>query len=187
MIYLYIFLLLIVIVLVMPIKIRVIRNDKHNDVDIFFVKLFNKRLDLDELYYKLLSDKRDNKITINSILYNLGLFIKSYSIIRNTCKMVEISKLTIVSKTKSKKEENQVYSSIVFWNTISYTRSFLMKNFKKVSNEYYSMQIAGDDRELSFELRLNFRLIYLLISVFTNYKDIPKIIKFHKKGSENNA
>ena len=61
-----------------------------------------------------------------------------------------------------------------------------MKNFKKVSNEYYSMQIARDDRELAFELKLNFRLIYLLISIFTNFKDIPKIIKFHKKGSENN-
>ena len=185
--YLYIVLLLFLIVLLMPIKIRIIRNDKHNDVDIFFVKVFNKRLDLDELYYKLLSDKKENKITINSILYNLGIFIKSYPIIKKTCKMIEISKLTIVSKTKLKKEENQVYSSIVFWNTISYSRSFLMKNFKKIGNEYYSMQVAKDDRDVSFEIKLNFRLVYLLISVFSSFNEIPKIIKFHKKGSEKNA
>ena len=186
--YLYIILILILLILIMPIKIKISKTSKHIDVDVYFVKIFNVKLDFDKLMKKLLTTKYNPDIvTINGILYNMGMIIKSYGIIKEICSMIVISKMTWIYKINFEKEELEVYATFIGWNTISYFRSFLISSFKNIKNEYYSIQTTKEVVGLSFEMVMNFRLIYLFFALFKKIKDIPKIIKFHKKGSEKNA
>lgn len=183
--FLYIFLVLIFILLIMPIRIRIIRNDKHNDIDIYFVKIFNIRFDLDATIKKFFSDKNSNDaITLDKILYNIGLIIKSSNIIKDTISLITVSKLTWIMQTKSKNKEIEVFAIVASWNGILYLRKLIYKNFKEVKNEYYSVQNQGAKIDALFDAVLDFRIIYFLFAVFKNYKDIKKIRIFVKKGSE---
>lgn len=183
--FLYIFLVLIFILLIMPIRIRIVRNDKHNDIDIYFVKIFNIRFDLDAAIKKFFSDKNSNDaITLDKILYNIGLIIKSSNIIKDTISLMTVSKLTWIMKTKSKNKETEVFAIVASWNGILYLRKLIYKNFKEVKNEYYSVQNQGAKIDALFDAVLDFRIIYFLFAVFKNYKDIKKIRIFVKKGSE---
>lgn len=186
MLYLYIFLIIIVFIIIMPIKIRVIRNDSYNDIDVYFIKIFNMRLDLDEIIKRMFFDK-NSSISLNSILYNIGLFIKSSNIIKDTVKQMKISKLTCIFQVNLKNEKIEMLGIVTAWNSICYLRDFIYKYFKEINNEYYSVQTNNEKINSSFEIILNFRLIYIIFSVLKNFKDIKKIIKFIKKGKEKNV
>lgn len=186
MLYLYIFLIILLFLILMPIKIRIIRNDSFNDIDIYLVKIFNIRLDFDKFIKKVFSDK-DNTVTLNSILYNLGLFIKSSNIIKSTIEQVSVFKLTWIFQVNLKNEKLEMYGTIASWNSIFILRNFIYKYFKSVNNEYYSVQTSDEKINTSFEMILNFRIIYLLFSVLRNFKDIKKIKTFIKKGNEKNV
>lgn len=186
MLYLYIFLIIIVFIIIMPIKIRVIRNESYNDIDVYFIKIFNMRLDLDGIIKKFFFDK-NSSISLNSILYNIGLFIKSSNIIKDTIKQMKISKLTCISQVNLKNEKIEMLGIVTAWNSICYLRDFIYKYFKEINNEYYSVQTNNKKINSSFEIILNFRLIYIILSVLKNFKDIKKIIKFIKKGKEKNV
>lgn len=170
----------------MPIKIRIIRNDSFNDIDIYFVKIFNIRLDFDEFVKKAFSDK-NNSVTLNSVLYNLGLVVKSSNIIKGTIKQIRISKLTWIFQVNLENEKLEMYGTIASWNSICILRNYIYKYFKSVNNEYYSVQTSDEKLNTSFEMILNFRLIYLLFSVLINLKDIKRIKTFIKKGNEKNV
>lgn len=186
MLYLYIFLIIIVFIIIMPIKIRVIRNNSYNDIDVYFIKIFNMRLDLDEIIKRMFFDK-NSSISLNSILYNIGLFIKSSNIIKDTVKQMKISKMTCIFQVNLKNEKIEMLGIVTAWNSICYLRDFIYKYFKEINNEYYSVQTNNEKINSSFEIILNFRLIYIIFSVLKNFKDIKKIIKFIKKGKEKNV
>ena len=50
-------LIVIVIILVMPIKVVAARDDVRGDVDIFFTKIFDLRLDFDQLVRRLFAER----------------------------------------------------------------------------------------------------------------------------------
>ncbi len=187
MIYLFFVLILIICILLMPIKINITKDKDKTNVDIYFIKLFNKRLDFDELIKRLFSDYSNSTSSINNLLYNLGMLVKSHNIIKDTCQMITISKITWIYKINLSSDELEMYAMVLGWNSISYLRSFLLSSFKRVKDEYYAIQSNNDKALATFALHMNFRPIYLLIATFKNIKDIPKIIKYHKKGSEKNV
>lgn len=186
--YLYIILFFLLIILIMPIKIKIYKKSKHIDVDLYFAKSLNLRLDFDKMMKKILMKNYNYHVdALNNFLYNLGIFIKSYGIVRELCKITMISKLTWIYQINLEKEELEMYSMIVGWNFIAYLRNFLNSFFKGISDEYYSIQTENETFGLSFEIIINFRFIYLVYVLIKKIKDIPKIIEFHKKGSEKNV
>lgn len=186
--YLYIILFFLLIILIMPIKIKIYKKSKHVDVDLYFSKLLNLKLDFDKLMKKILMKNYKYHVNaLNNFLYNLGIIIKSYGIVRELCKITMISKITWIYKINLKKEELEMYSMIIGWNSIAYLRNFLNNFFKGISDEYYSIQTENETVGLSFEIIINFRFIYLVYVLIKKIKDIPKIIEFHKKGSEKNV
>ncbi|MGB4537448.1 MAG: hypothetical protein WBI24_02190, partial [Bacilli bacterium] len=52
-------LIVIVIILVMPIKVVAARDDVRGDVDIFFTKIFDLRLDFDQLVRRVFAERGD--------------------------------------------------------------------------------------------------------------------------------
>lgn len=182
------FLIFILALLFMPIRIRIIRNDKFNDIDIYFIKVFNVRLDFDKFIKKMFVDSdSSNKVTINKVLYNLGILIKSSNMIKSTISRVVISKLTWIVEVENKNEEANVFLTVASFNIIVYLRNLIYKYFKEVKNEYYSVQTESSKIDASFEVIFDFRIIYFILSVFKNFKDIKKIKNFIKKGSEKDA
>jgi len=168
----------------MPIKFVVSKDDNRNDIDIYLTKLFNIRFDFDEfLKYLFTVRGHREKITVNSILYNLGVFKKSINIVKSITKMTRIRKLTFIIKTKSNSLEADTWGFVFSWTIFGYFQNYAHKYFKKVDNEYYNHQIAPK-YNFNFECQFNLRLIYILFSLIKNVKDIPKVIRFIKKGSK---
>lgn len=77
MITLLIIITVLLIILFMPVKVQIIRNDKKNDINLYFVKIFNIRFDLDEFLKKLYQDNSKPSLTviINNIK-NLKIYKK---------------------------------------------------------------------------------------------------------------
>jgi len=168
----------------MPIKIVVSKDDQRSDVDIFFTKILDIRLDFDQLLRRFFAEKGDpNKITLHSILYNLGLYRNAKSIIATTTKMIKIKKLTFIIKSKSTSLDTETWSYVFSWIIFGYFQDYIHRYFKAVDNEYYNHQIAPANK-VNFECYFNIRLIYLLFALIRNIKDIPKIIRFMKKGNK---
>ena len=69
------------------------------------------------------------------------------------------------------------------WIAIGYFRDYVHRNFRVVENEYYNHQVAAANK-INFECHFNVRLAYILLALIRHFKDIPKIIKFMKKGKK---
>lgn len=186
MIYLIIFGILgiLLFVLVMPIKVRIIRNNNQNDIDVYLLWLLSKHIDIDDAIRYILATKEDRtKITRKSALYNLGLFFKSYNIFIDLFKRIRIIKSTIIWNSSVPVHEFTVFSNIFAWNLISTIRNFLTTNFKSIKNEYYSVNTLNlqSSYEVDFELIFVLRPIHLLLAIIKNYKDISKIKKYKEE------
>lgn len=183
MVYLYIFLLIILIIIFMPIKVRIIRNDYKNDVDLFFVKLFNVRLDLDKLIRYFLTTKLDRtRVTLGSILYNINMYKKSKNIINSFNKWIDIKKITIILKTNESLNDFDIYTNVLFYTGISKLQDYLKSNFKSIENQYYVVNNESENNELEFEMILNIRIAFFIYAIIRNIKDIPNIIKATKEN-----
>lgn len=180
-------LIVLTLILIMPIKVKITRNDNKNDVELILTKIFNISIDIDELIRYLLSSREDNKITLDSILYNVGLFIKMKRIIISLMGMLTISKLTYVAKQNIKDIHYNIYAYVGSWTFINYFRNFIHKRCYVVKNEYYSVRNVKDFRvyDINIECEFNVRLLYVFLAVIINIKDIPKIIKYIKGSRKN--
>ena len=177
-------LIILVLIFIMPVKIVISKNDKRSDVDIFFTKLFDVRLDFDELLKYLLTTKEDRAhITFDSIIHNLGVFKRSKNIFVSILKMSRINKLTLIIKTRSANLETDTYGYVFTWIFLCYLKKYVHEYFKKVENDYYNHQLA-EQYNVNLDCHINIRLIYIIFAVIRNIKDIPRVLKFIKKGSK---
>jgi hypothetical protein len=168
----------------MPIKFVVIKDDNHNDIDIFLTKIFNIRIDFDDfIRYVLTTKENRNKITLESIKHNYGVYQRSSNIIASLTKMIRIRKLTFIIKTKSNSIEADTWGFVGSWIIFGYFQNYVHQYFKRVDNEYYNHQIAPNFN-FNFDCHFNIRLFYIIFALIKNMKDIPKIIRFVKKGSK---
>lgn len=177
-------LIVIVIILVMPIKVVAARDDVRGDVDIFFTKIFDLRLDFDQLVRRVFAERGDpERVTARSILLSIGYYRQAKNIINTTTRMIKIKKLTFIIKTKSGSLEADTWGYVFSWIAIGYFRDYVHRNFRVVENEYYNHQVAAANK-INFECHFNVRLAYILLALIRHFKDIPKIIKFMKKGKK---
>ena len=75
----------------MPVKVQIIRNDKKNDINLYFVKIFNIRFDLDEFLKKLYQDNSKPSLTV--IINNIkNLKIYNLKIVKYSIPKIELKK-----------------------------------------------------------------------------------------------
>lgn len=161
----------------MPIKVQIIRNDKKNDINLYFVKLFNIRFDLDEFLKRFYStNSKVNFDTIINSIINLKIYNK---FLKELMKMIVIRKSTIIYYI------NNVFLSVISWNSIYAFRNFVKTNFINLENEYYNVVYDNNKKNsVEFEFIFYIRSIYFIIAYIISVK---QIIKNKKKGSAINV
>ena len=176
MIAIYIILFALFVILIMPINFRVTYNDKKSDVEIKLVKLFNIKIDIDEFIRLLLTTKgKRDKITLDSVLYNLGVFIRSRKVLRWVCKYSDVRKVSVIVYEDYEMPHLVVYS----WTLLSRLKAFIHSIFFKVSDEHY---MINDDEKLKIQLDIviQTRIIFAILAIIFNIKTVFKTIKFMK-------
>lgn len=174
--------IIIAVILIMPIRIVAVRDDVRGDVDIYFTKIFNLRLDFDQLVRRLFAERGDpERITVKSALASLSYYRQARNIIRTATRMIKIKKLTLIVKTKSGSLDTDTWGFLFSYIGLSYLRAYIHRNFRAVENEYFGHQVAAVNC-VNFECHFNVRLAYFLFALIRNIKDIPRVIKSMKKG-----
>lgn len=178
MILLIIIIVLLVLVLIMPIKVQVVyvkdesRERKYSDINFYFVKFFNKKIDLDSVIRVLTRDENDD-VSISKLIYNIQLFILGKNINKTLLKMVYVDKVTALFTT------NSIYQYVLYNNIISLSSMFINGYTKDVGSEYYSV-LLKENRNSNFEIIFYIRGVYALFAIIANIKDLIKIRKFIK-------
>lgn len=171
---------IILFILLMPIGIRIIHNDNRSDVDLYFYKLFNYRLDLDEFIKLFITEKKDRKkIKLRTIINNLEISIKTRKILYDAMGVSKVLKSTILLK----ENYDNIFTFISYWNLCSYFSSFINAYFKKVKNEYY--MTSNSKKELCFELIIEIRLIKLIYVMLKDLNEVVKAIKIKRRQKKN--
>ena len=160
----------------MPINFRLTYDDKKSNVEVKLIKIFNIRIDIDQFIRLLLTTrgKRD-KITLDSILYNLGIFIRSRKILRWVCKVSDVSKVSVIMYQDYEWPHLVVYS----WTILSGIKDFIHSFFFKVRDEHY---MVNDNNKFKFQIDIiiQSRIIFVILAIIFNIKDLFKIIRFMK-------
>ena len=158
------------IILLIPLKIRVIRNNNYNDIDLYIITK-DIRIDIDRLF-KSLIDNTNPKTTINDIkrLYN------SQNIIKSIFKLSKVVKLTIVLYPHI--IINNIYVDYMSFMITNYLYHYIDSTFKKVESSYIStsLETLNTSKCINIEIVLKIKLIYFLIAVFSNYSDFKKVV-----------
>ena len=167
--------------LLFPLKIRVIRNDNQNDIDLYIVKKWNLQVDIDEAISRLY-EKNDYHPSTFTTIYNLAKVYKSRNFIKSVLSVSKIKKITIIFKNNIKDESAKIYFSLFSWVIIGKIRDYILNNFNKVKDEYYMVDDFATSRTMvNLEIIFEVRLIYFILSILKNIKELPKLIKLFKK------
>lgn len=167
--------------LLFPLKIRVIRNDNQNDIDLYIVKKWNLQVDIDEAISRLY-EKNDYHPSTFTTIYNLAKVYKSRNFIKSVLSVSKIKKITIIFKNNIKDESAKIYFSLFSWVMIGKIRDYILNNFNKVKDEYYMVDDFATSRTMvNLEIIFEVRLIYFILSILKNIKELPKLIKLFKK------
>jgi hypothetical protein len=158
----------------MPINIKVLYDKENSRVDIRLVKLFNLRLSIGKVLKYLVTTKgHREEVTLDSIIYNISVFMKSRAIINEVAKMARVKKITINSGLDYEK-----YILVVnAWIAVDRMNRFLKKMFNRVENEYYMIS-HSEKPYLAVELIVEVRIIFLLLAIIIKIKDLFKVMKF---------
>ena len=171
-----IFIFLFIILLFVPIGARVIYDDTYSDIDIFIFKYIRYKFDLDSFLRKFLVDKNNNgRISLPTIINNLEIMINSRKTIKDIMKTMYVKKSTIILK----QDYDNYLLFVFFWNIVSRYTYIIRKSFKNVENEYY--MTSANDKDISIELILRFRLINVLLSLLKNTKEMFKVVKIKRR------
>lgn len=165
---------IIFLLIVMPIEFRVIYTNARGDLEINLVKLLNIRIDLDKVIRYLLTTKgHREEITLEGIIYNFTIFRKSKNIFNTLARLTIIKKMTVIAYEDYEKN----YLVINSWILLNYVKAILKNKFWRIKNDYY--MVADDDRfRLNFEAIMEVRIIFIIIAIILNIKDVFKTIKF---------
>ncbi len=176
----FVILFILIFILLMPIGIRFIYDDNRSDVDIYFYRLFNYRLDLDEFIKYFITEKSNrNRIDFKTIVNNIEVTIKTKKLLLDIINKSRINKSTIILK----ENYENIWTFMSFWNVASIYSNIINSNFQSVKNEYY--MIANTKREMSFEIVMEVRLIKLFVVVIKDYKEVIKFIKIKRRQKKN--
>lgn len=161
----------VIIILLIPIKVQVVRKDNKNDLNLYFVKVFNLKLDLDRLIKKVLRTNKNS--SLDSVINNIEFIKRHNHFIKELITFINIKKITIIYTT------NTLITSFLSWNSIYILRNYLITNVLNVENEYYNVDIKNTNN-VSFELIFYMRPIYIIIAYVISIKKY-----FKKRGIKN--
>ena len=161
-------------IFVMPINVRVIYDKNNSKVELRLVKIFNIKFSVGKVLRYFVTTKRNrDEITLDGIIYNLTIFIKSKDIIRLVCRLAKVKKVTVSAGI-----DYEHYLLVVnLWMAVSRLKIFLRHTFYKVENEHYLIN-NSDELYFGTELIIETRIILLLIAIIIKIKDLFKVIKF---------
>ena len=142
----------------MPIELQIKYDEKNSSVKLNFIKLFNLQISISRFLKLLLTTKNQRDIiTLESIIYNTIIFLKSKKLIKSLCSLSYIKKISFVAYVKEK----------------------LHEYFYKVYNEYYIV-LPEEKTKLRFYTVVQIRIILIILGILFNIKEIFKIRKFMK-------
>jgi hypothetical protein len=174
-------LVILILFLVTPIRVVITKDETKSDIDFYFTRIFNLRLDFDEFIKALFTEAgTPEKISPAKIIRTYQNYNRFSPFIRTATRMTSLDKITLVVRTGGKSLERQTWNFVFSWILIAYFQNLVHGYFKSVKDEYYN-QVPAEKTAVLFELRFNFRLIYLVFSGIKNLNRIPQLIH-PKKG-----
>jgi len=177
-------LIIIIIILVMPIEVVFKKDEINNDIDIFLTKLFNLRLDFDEVLKLLLTTKENRTdITLSGLKHNYHLFMLARNLIYDVSKNTRPKELSFVFKAKKVYPELDIFIYVGLWSFLSYLKNKFHEFVPRLENDNYEL-VYTSNFNFSFYWSVRLRVIYIIFSIIKNYKDLFKIRKFLRKGKK---
>lgn len=172
----YIIFFIISLLLIMPIELQIKYDEKNSSVKLNFIKLFNLQISISRFLKLLLTTKNQRDIiTLESIIYNTIIFLKSKKLIKSLCSLSYIKKISFVAY-ESYEHPHMITST---WVLINYVKEKLHEYFYKVYNEYYIV-LPEEKTKLRFYTVVQIRIILIILGILFNTKEIFKIRKFMK-------
>lgn len=179
--------LLVFLFLLMPITIRAVKQHAKVDVDIYFSRLLDIKIDYNTFMRGLLLAGKEQVETVG-LLQTVEKTYKYRALLNDITKRSTITKVSFVPQIYLDDPIAGTYLNVLNWNLIAYFKKYLHDHFRKVEDEYYFVNIPSESRvKFLFEIEIRTRLIYLVISILKNIKLVPEMLKsLFKKRSINN-
>lgn len=167
----YIITFILTILLFMPVKVEINKDEDRNDLKLYFIKIFNIKIDLSLIIKKIIKSNDSN--LSYTFRKNYEYYKNHKSFFKSFINLITIKKITIIVNTIS------LYTSFAGWNVIYAIRNYLKMNLIDVENEYYNVMIK-ETNSIKIEVVFYVRLIYFIVSYVINIKEFIK-----KRGIKN--
>lgn len=172
----FLLLLFIFIVLVMPIEFKVTHSDAKSKVEVRFVKLFDLQFEIVKFIKFFLTTKEDREhITLEGILYNMTLFLKSRQIIQSVCSYSTVQKTSLLVYADY---EHPLWV-VSNWILVDKMKNLIHHFFHRVSDEYY-MVLDRKKPGIRLEVVIQMRIILAIFAILKNIKQIIYVRKVMK-------
>lgn len=166
----YLYLLILVIPLISLFLLRVsiyLKQDENTEI----------RLKIGQILSFKLNNKKLIEICQRISKYDITLFINNQtsSNINKLLKYIIINKITVINQNNIFNEIWNIYIPVSYQMFYLYLDQILNKNFKKVTNKYYSIMYSTiGNYQLKFEIDMSIRvyelLKYFIINLFNKKK-----------------
>lgn len=178
-----IFIILTLILLFSKIKIKLYKRGSGKlELDIYIFFIIHKHLDLTKILNRFIKT-HSTKENINSIISNIRLFINNNKIIENYLSKVTIKKIIFITGYNTTDPVFYPYVTILNWSIVSSVRSIVNRYFKKIENEYYQVLMNDESKKgINLDILASVNIFNLLFESIINLKEFIKLIKYIKKG-----
>ncbi|QVK20639.1 hypothetical protein KHQ82_10050 [Mycoplasmatota bacterium] len=161
-------------------KFKVVVDDDEANIDLFFTKIFNIRLDVDELIKRFTQSKhREGGFSFYETFENIKKVFESRSFIKDILSYVVIKEIQIVDKLKVQDSFYKQFVDVFNWTTLSFVQRYLRENVKEVHKEEYI--VLENFRENVARVNIycigEIKLVNIIMSILKNIREIPTIIK----------
>lgn len=176
--------IVLIIFLIMPVEVVFTKDETHNDIHFYFTKLFNLKLDFDEFIKFLLTTRENrNQVTLKSIRRNYEVLKLARHLIYDASKVSRPKALHFTLVIKKITPEIDCITYVLFFNLLTYLKGVIKYYVPRQDDEQYKLEF-GDKFNFTFKWSLKIRILYIILSIIKNYKDIFRIIKFLRKGKK---
>lgn len=168
----------------MPVEIIFTKDEVKNDIDIYLTKFFNKKIDFDEFIKFLLTTKENrSKVTLKSVKRNYEVLKLARHLIYDVSKMSKPETIHFTIKIKKIIPEIDAITYVFFFNLLIYVKGLIKYYVPKQEEEIYKLEF-GDKFNFTFKWALKIRIIYIILSLVKNVRDLYRIFKFLRKGKK---
>ena len=176
------------IILFSKLKIKIYKRGSGKlELDIYFLFFAHINLNLTRIFDKYLKT-HSTKENINTILSNIRLFINNNKIIEKILNKVTVKKVYFITGYNTSNPLFYPYLTVFNWSIVSSVKNFVDRYFKKVDNEYYQVMMNDESKKgINIDALFSVRVISILIVILIRFKEFIKLIKYIRKGKEENG